>query len=164
MRRNHYSRNRSVFSTAAADISGNGGKYPNIRGRVVFRQRPDGVLVTAEVKGLPYSDIRCKNRIFGFHIHEGTSCSGSEEEPFSESKGHYNPGSCPHPYHAGDMPPLFVNKGYAFMSFFTDRFTVREIIGRVVVIHSQPDDFRTQPSGDSGEKIACGKIRMHQMP
>ena len=40
----------------------------------------------------------------------------------------------------------------------TDRFTVGEIIGKTVVIHMMPDDFRTQPSGDSGEKIACGVI------
>ena len=44
------------------------------------------------------------------------------------------------------------------MSVLTDRFTVREIIGKVVIIHSQADDFKTQPSGNAGSKIACGKI------
>ena len=56
------------------------------------------------------------------------------------------------------MPPLFSNKGYAFMIFLTDRFKVDEIIGKTVIIHSMPDDFKTQPSGDSGMKIACGVI------
>ena len=71
---------------------------------------------------------------------------------------HYNPQGCPHPYHAGDLPPLFGNQGYAFSAFVTDRFAVREIVEKTIIIHSKPDDFKTQPSGDSGEKMACGKI------
>ena len=56
------------------------------------------------------------------------------------------------------MPPLFWNNGYAFQMFLTDRFTVKEIIGKTVIIHDNADDFTTQPSGNSGEKIACGVI------
>ena len=74
---------------------------------------------------------------------------------------HYNPNQCAHPYHAGDLPPLFGSNGYAFEAFLTDRFTVSEVIGRTVIIHSKPDDFSTQPSGNSGEKIACGEIRKY---
>lgn len=47
---------------------------------------------------------------------------------------------------------------YAMMIFYTDRFRPREILGRTLVIHDMPDDFRTQPSGNSGMKIACGLI------
>jgi len=54
--------------------------------------------------------------------------------------------------------PLFSNSGYAWSSFLTNRFTVDQIIGRTVIIHSDPDDFTTQPSGNSGKKIACGEI------
>jgi len=72
--------------------------------------------------------------------------------------GHYNPDNLPHPYHSGDMPPLFGNDGTAFSVFLTNRFKIDEIIGRTVVIHAQPDDFTSQPSGNSGEKIACGII------
>ena len=56
------------------------------------------------------------------------------------------------------MPPLFGNSGRAWLAFLTDRITVDEIIGKTVVIHSAPDDFTTQPSGNSGSKIACGAI------
>lgn len=45
------------------------------------------------------------------------------------------------------------------MNFLTDRITLKEVIGKAVVIHSMPDDFTSQPSGNSGEKIACGIIK-----
>jgi len=48
------------------------------------------------------------------------------------------------------------------MSFLSERFTAEEVIGRTVIIHSKPDNFTTQPSGDSGDKIACGIIEKYQ--
>ena len=143
---------------SAADISG-GENYPGIRGRVIFRQQKNGVLVTADIYGLPTGETGCDSGVFGFHIHEGEDCGSNGQEPFSNTKGHYNPGDCPHQYHAVDLPPLFENDGYAYMSFLTNRFTATEIIGRTVVIHLKPDDFHSQPSGNSGEKIACGVIK-----
>lgn len=59
----------------------------------------------------------------------------------------------------GDLPPLFVGNGRAWGAVLTTRFRVEEVIGRTVIIHSQADDFRTQPAGDSGSRIACGVIR-----
>ena len=132
-------------------------EYPRLQGRVTFHQIQDGVLITAEVHGLPVEQD-CSGGIFGFHIHEGSVCTGNADDPFANTGGHYNPTNCPHPYHAGDLPPLFSNNGYAFMSVLINKFTVNEIIGRTVIIHSQPDDFTTQPSGNSGKKIACGEI------
>lgn len=61
--------------------------------------------------------------------------------------------------HAGDLPPLLSCQGNAYLSVKTDRFSVNEIIGRTVVIHSNPDDFHTQPAGNAGKKIACGVIQ-----
>lgn len=126
-------------------------QYPEVHGRVMFYQMRMGVLVAAEIFGLP-------NSIFGFHIHSGSSCAGNREDPFADAGVHYNPGSCAHPSHAGDMPPLFGNNGYAFQIFLTDRFRVREIIGKTVIIHGSPDDFKTQPGGNAGIRIACGQI------
>lgn len=57
------------------------------------------------------------------------------------------------------MPPLMGTDGKAFSMFMTDRFTVNEVIGRTVIIHLHPDDFAAQPSGNSGEIIACGVIK-----
>lgn len=147
----------SRSAAARASVRGSA-EYPTLYGTVTFKQMKNGVLVTAEVFGLPTSGEKCSGGVFGFHIHEGTQCSGNENDPFADAKGHFNPDGCPHPHHAGDLPPLFGNNGYAYMSVFTNRFRVDQIIGRVVIIHGGADDFKTQPSGDSGMKIACGKI------
>lgn len=134
--------------------------YPELQGTVSFEQKSAGVMVTANICGLPKGNGKCGGRIFGFHIHEGMSCSGNADDPFADTKAHYNPHGCEHPNHAGDMPPLFGCNGYAFLSFITDRFTIDEILGRTVVIHDMPDDFKTQPSGSSGNKIGCGNVEI----
>lgn len=134
-------------------------KYPEIMGVTRFYQTNCGVLVATEVAALPYLPGSCEHFIFALHIHEGGSCTGNEEDLFAGAKMHYNPALCPHPRHAGDLPPLFGNEGYAFSIFLTDRFTVDEVIGKTIIIHGSPDDFKTQPSGNAGEKIACGVIK-----
>ena len=133
--------------------------HPDLSGTVRFYQTDQGVIVCAEISGLPQADSPCRERIFGFHIHTGGDCSGNMDDPFADAMSHYDPDGCPHPSHAGDMPPLFGSGGSAFSAFLTNRFTVDEVIGRTVIIHDHPDDFTTQPSGGSGTKIACGVIR-----
>lgn len=133
-------------------------EYPSIRGEVRFYQTKFGVLVFAQIYGLPEKGENCKRSVFGFHIHKGMACTGSPGDPFADTLTHYNPGNCDHPSHAGDLPPLFGNGGYAVTAFLTDRFSADEITGRTVVIHASQDDFTTQPAGNAGAKIACGKI------
>ena len=142
---------------AKAVINGRG-IYKEINGIAYFYKTNNGVLVVMEIKGLPKGVNNCSGRIYGVHIHEGNSCTGNESDMFANTKSHYNPNMCMHPYHAGDMPPLFESNGHAFMMFLTDRFTIGEIIDRTIVIHDMSDDFITQPSGNSGNKIACGLI------
>lgn len=134
--------------SAVACVSG-GRSNPELKGIVRFHQNCGGVLVTAEVTGLPYDGF------YGFHIHEGGSCAGKD---YSESSSHDNPTGKLHPDHAGDLPPLLSYKGKAGMSVLTGRFRVDEIIGKTVIIHADPDDFTTQPAGKSGEKLACGIV------
>lgn len=143
---------------AWARVSGSE-EYPRVRGTVRFFQTRRGVLVAAEVAGLPREEGCCGSSIFGFHIHSGSCCTGDREDPFEDVQGHYDPRDCPHPAHAGDLPPLFANDGYAFQVFLTDSFSVRDIIGRTVIIHDSVDDFTSQPGGNAGVKIACGEIR-----
>lgn len=145
---------RKSGRTAAAELRGEG-----IRGTVTFQTVPEGVLVRADIYGLPKGEGACGGKFFGFHIHEGERCAGDEADPYADAKGHYNPKGCKHPEHSGDLPPLLGCGGRAYSVVLTDRFTVEEIIGRVVIIHSRPDDFTSQPSGNAGKKIACGEIR-----
>ena len=143
---------------AKAEIKGSV-LYPDINGCVEFYQTERGVVVLAEIDCLPTDGEKCKGRFLGFHIHSGKSCTGNRRDPFANAGTHYNPCRTPHPNHGGDLLPLLENNGYAFEIFLSNRFTVREIIGRTVVVHSDPDDFTTQPSGNSGNKIACGVIK-----
>lgn len=139
--------------TAVANICGSA-EYPDIHATVRFTQKTNGVLVALQAEGLP------PNKVLGFHIHNGVSCRGNIVDVFAEADGHYNPTGVEHPYHAGDLPPIFSNNGTAYMTVLTNRFTVREIAGKAIIIHDGRDDFTTQPSGDSGNKIACGIIHI----
>ncbi len=127
---------------------------PEIYGKITFRQMDCEVLVTVNISGLSPTETN----IHGLHIHSGTECSGDSSDDFKNALGHFDPADNPHPMHEGDLPPLFASCGKAYMQFTTDRFKVCDIIGKVIVLHSSYDDFMTQPSGNSGEKIACGKI------
>lgn len=160
-----YGTNMSVMSVlynrphAVAAVKGSDA-YPKIDGVVRFYQTVYGVIVSAEVTGLPLPTEQCALPVFGFHIHDGSSCTGNESDPFADTMQHYNPDGCPHPHHSGDLPPLLGNNGYALQILLTDRFSINEIIGKTVIVHSKADDFTTQPSGNSGEKIACGIIKI----
>lgn len=150
---------------AAATLRGSEA-HEDIRGVVRFYQTAHGVLVVTDVEGLPSPAAPCASPVFAFHIHSGGTCTGNEADPFADAGTHYNPGNCPHPYHAGDLPPLFGCGGRAFSAVLTDRFTLAEILGKTVILHAKPDDFTTQPAGNAGEKLACGVIRplMSQRP
>ena len=129
-------------------------KYPGVKGMVLFYPYEKGTVVVADIGGVPMN-----KGILGFHIHEGFTCTGNETDPFADAGIHYSKESMPHPMHTGDMPVLFMNQGKAWMAFYTDRFKPDDVRGRTVVVHDMPDDFRTDPSGNSGNKIACGVIR-----
>lgn len=136
---------------------------PRIRGYVYFMNVPGGTNVCAEVYGLPpyrpAQDGEAPVGPHGFHIHEFGNCEiGNPEDPFRAAGGHWNPANQPHGNHAGDFPVLFSNNGIARMCFFTDKFRVSDVIGKSVIIHQNPDDYRTQPAGDAGKRLACGVI------
>lgn len=132
---------------------------PELSGVVRFYQTPWGVLVYAEIQGLPPAAPERPGRFFGFHLHQGNTCGGTAEDPFALAGSHFDLESHGHPDHAGDFPPLLESNGMALSLFLTDRFTLRDVIGRTVIVHDHPDDFTTQPSGNSGQKIACGVIQ-----
>ena len=149
---------------AVAQIHG-GSLAPNLVGAVYFRDVAGGVDVSVEVRGLPKYKPGTANTPpvgpHGFHIHDMGSCAvGDPKNPFASAGGHWNPTNQPHGNHAGDFPVIFSNSGYARMVFFTNKFKVSDIVGKTVVIHESPDDYRTQPAGDSGKRLGCGVIKV----
>lgn len=139
---------------ALAWIKGNQDN-PQLSGVVRFFITPyRGILIEAEIFGLPNVRVSGSTNFYGMHIHENGNCT----QPFDQTGDHYSYTEAMHPQHSGDLIPLMGNQGYAWAAFYDKRITIPEIIGRSVVIHAMPDDFVTQPSGNSGMKIGCGVI------
>lgn len=156
---NYFQRNNA---TVSAIIKGSS-YAPNLFGVINFYHVVNGTMVCVTVNGLPtYQPATSTQQQigpFGFHLHEYGSCEIEKpDNPYESAGGHWNPYNQPHGNHAGDFPVLFSNNGYAHMCFFTDKFKPEDIIGKSVVIHQSPDDYKSQPSGDSGKRIACGVI------
>jgi Cu-Zn family superoxide dismutase len=144
--------------SAVADLKPASGSA--VSGTVTFTQTGDKVVVVAKVSGLAPGG-------HGFHIHEKGDCSAADG---MSAGGHFNPLGKPHAHpsttdrHAGDMPMLTADSsGNAMLTASLDVVTVgsgaTDIVGRSVVIHKDPDDFKTQPTGNSGARVACGVIR-----
>lgn len=129
------------------------------RGIVTFTPNGEKVRVVASVSGLAPGG-------HGFHIHEKGDCSAPDA---TSAGGHFNPTNKPHgnpaagEHHGGDMPMLEADAaGNAKMDVTLDTVTLgtgpNGIIGRSVVVHKDVDDYRSQPAGNSGARIACGPI------
>lgn len=143
---------------ALAWVTG-GSANPELSGLVKFYATPyGGILVEAEIFGLPNISEQDSVNFYAMHIHQYGDCSGS----FENTGNHYNPTGQPHPQHAGDLIPLLGNQGYAWDTFYDKRFSIDDIIGKSVIIHVGKDDFTTQPSGNAGTKIGCGEIRAEE--
>ncbi len=133
----------------------------NVEGNVTFTQKGDKVAVTARVSGLK------PNQEHGFHVHEKGDCSSGDG---MSAAGHFNPKGSPHGHfstqarHAGDMPNLKADAyGNASMTAELDIITVSEgptsVVGRGLIVHAQPDDYKSQPVGNAGARMACAVIR-----
>jgi Cu-Zn family superoxide dismutase len=132
-----------------------------VSGQVNFQEKKDKMLVTATVTGLK------PNSEHGFHVHEKGDCSAPDG---ASAGGHFNPDSQAHGHphqgkqHTGDLPNLVANsKGEASFSFEADKMRLNDgpqgILNRAVVVHANPDDYQSQPAGNSGARIACGIIK-----
>ena len=142
---------------ATAEIKGSE-KYNTIRGNVDFYDTYEGSILIIQIYGIPAALEEKYGGFYGLHIHGGSKCTGNMEDPFADVGSHYSVQGMKHPKHEGDLPPLLSNRGVAWAAVYTGRFFPEDVIGKTIILHEKPDDFRTQPSGDSGEKIACGEI------
>lgn len=143
---------------AFADVKGSE-QFPDVHGMVYFFGVHGGTIVMAEIYGLPDIEQQYLGKFFGFHIHEGSECAGNVMDPFADAGADYNPELADYPQNAGDLPVLLSSHGSAWFAVYTGRFFPDDVIGRTVIIYDQPDDYSSQPSGDTGEKIACGEIQ-----
>ena len=130
-------------------------------GEATFEQVGNKVRVIVFAQGLR------PNQEHGFHIHEAGDCSSGDG---MSAKGHFNPYGKPHgdpasaERHVGDLPSLKAGKdGRAKLDVTIDGATLAPgpagIVGRGLVIHADADDYKTQPAGNSGARIACGVIK-----
>lgn len=130
-------------------------------GKADLSTTPSGVLINVEIKGLPGSQW------VAFHVHETGSCDAASHH--ESAGGHFNPDGKEHGYqaangpHAGDMPNQYVGAdGVLRAQVINDAVTLDKgevgIVGRALMVHAKPDDYKTQPSGAAGDRLACAVI------
>jgi Cu-Zn family superoxide dismutase len=144
--------------TATAQLAPTKGNLAS--GTVTFTQQGTAVLVAGEVRGL------APNKEHGFHVHEKGDCASGDG---MSAGGHFNPTGKAHgahdhsERHAGDLVSLRADaNGVAKFSYTSTTINVgsgvTDVIGRGLIVHRDPDDFKTQPTGNSGPRLACAVI------
>ena len=131
-----------------------------VSGTVSFVQSADKVTVRGEIRGLK------PNAEHGFHVHEKGDCSSGDG---MSTGGHFNPTTRAHgnhgagEHHTGDLPAVKANgEGVATINFQSTTIRVgsgiTDIVGKGLIVHRDPDDYTTQPTGNSGPRVACAVI------
>jgi len=133
----------------------------HVSGTLTFTASENGVLITGRIAGVEPSSTH------GFHIHEKGDCSAPDA---TSAGGHFNPHAHAHgqagqgEHHAGDIPNLVADaEGNIAVDVAVSGVSLRDggigdIAGRAIVLHAAPDDYTSQPAGNSGARIACGVI------
>jgi Cu-Zn family superoxide dismutase len=131
-------------------------------GAATFTQTPAGVLIRLSLHGIPAGE-------HAFHIHAVGKC----EPPFTSAGGHFNPTGAKHGMmvckgHAGDMPNLHIPEdGALTIEVLNENVTLEkgkpnslfDSDGSALVIHAKADDYKSDPAGDAGDRIACGVVQ-----
>jgi len=132
-----------------------------VAGTLTFAPVDGGIRVTGEVTGLAAGSEH------GFHVHENGDCSAPDA---SSAGGHFNPASTAHgrvgegEHHGGDSDNITAgDEGVATVDTLLQGVTLgdatgTDILGRGVIVHADPDDYTTQPTGNAGARLACGII------
>jgi superoxide dismutase, Cu-Zn family len=132
-----------------------------VKGTIEFKEVDDGVEVTANIEGLKAGD-------HAYHVHEKGDCSAPDA---TSAGGHFNPNSHKHgspdaeEHHEGDFGNLTAGKdGKATKTFTMKGITLADgptsIVGKGFIVHEKADDFKTQPTGNAGGRVACGVIQL----
>jgi superoxide dismutase, Cu-Zn family len=153
-----------VAAPATAQISLTAAAGSSVKGDLTVTNEGSAVSIRGDITGL------APGKEHGFHIHEVGECSLPD---FKSAGEHYNPTKDPHggpkskARHLGDFPNAKADEtGRATIDVTVKGPTLgdtdvgpAEIFGKALVVHAMPDDYKTQPSGNSGERVACGVIR-----
>jgi Cu-Zn family superoxide dismutase len=152
----------TVDRPARARAELEGAPQSGVSGSVEVVEEPGGVRVVAHVSGVEAMGPH------GIHVHTTGACAPPD---FTSAGDHLNPEGAPHacpptaPRHAGDLGNLeVVEGGDGHLELTTDLLTVApgpaSVVGRAIVLHQGSDDCTTQPSGDSGDRLACGVFEL----
>lgn len=144
-------------ATAVATMQPKSGSA--VTGTVTFTESSRGVRVNVRLDNVAPG-------VHGFHVHETGDCSAPDA---SSAGGHFNPSNEPHGapsdrvHHAGDLGNVTANeRGEVRTEFFSNAITVsagaQSVVGKAIVLHTDPDDLTSQPTGNAGGRIACGVI------
>jgi superoxide dismutase, Cu-Zn family len=147
---------------ATATMAGTA-KYKAVKGTVEFKEVDGGVEVTANLEGLKKGD-------HGFHIHEKGDCSAPDA---MSAGGHFNPSNHKHgapdaeEHHEGDLGNITADKaGKATLTVTIKDVTLadgdKSIVGKGFIVHAKKDDLKTQPTGNAGDRVACGTITLDE--
>jgi Cu-Zn family superoxide dismutase len=130
----------------------------SVKGELTVNNEGDAVYIRGEITGL------APGKEHGFHVHEFGKCDLPD---FKSAGEHFNPTKAPHNEHLGDLPNARADEnGRATINALAKGPNLVDkdgapsaILGKSIVVHALPDDYKTQPSGGSGARVACGVIR-----
>ena len=174
--------NYHIVATAVANILPNTTLAPELKGTVIFVEYHNhDVFMTAHIEGIP--NITGMDQIHAMHLHwqsngMPTLCEPTSSDAFSKTNGHWNPLHQPHGLweansdtahlmvHAGDIGNFIVHpNGSAYVEFNAGNHWCigcgdpnKDIVGKAVIIHAGIDDYKIQPTGNSGAKLGCGLV------
>ena len=150
---------QSTAKSATVNLASASGSL--VSGKLTIVPMGNGVHLTGEIGGLSPGSTHA------IHIHEKGDCSAADA---SSAGGHFNPSAQPHgkvgsgAHHGGDMDNLVANaEGVAQVNAHAEGVTLgggaaNDVAGKAVIVHAAADDYRTQPTGNAGGRVACGVI------
>lgn len=136
----------------------------DFQGTITFTPEGNGVRVVAHLEGV---DVDGEH---GFHVHQTGECThGEGDKHFTTAGGHFNPANVEHacpptePRHAGDLGNIQVSGGTGHLEQTSTLISLtgeNSVVGKAIILHAKADDCKTQPTGDAGDRLACGVVTL----